>query len=61
MSVLIGKHQLIGGAQIQRVNVPNGDHRVPGRYLTYENTYKGIHDDENNVVRITEHSAHVYM
>ena len=46
VSVLVGKHQLIGTAQIKRVSVLNGDYRVPGshrshdrevEYLTYEN------------------------
>ena len=31
VSVLIGDHQLIGAAQIKRVNDPNGDHRVPSK------------------------------
>ena len=32
VSVLTGKHQLIGAAQTHRVNDPNGDHRVPGSH-----------------------------
>ena len=32
MSVLIGNHKLIGADEIQRVNVQNGDHRVPGSH-----------------------------
>ena len=35
VSALIGKPQLIGAAQIQRVNVPNGDHRVPGSHHSH--------------------------
>ena len=35
VSVLFGKHQLIGAARIQRVIVPNGDHRVLGRHYSH--------------------------
>ena len=35
VSALIGKPQLIRAAQIQRVNVPNGDHRVPGSHHSH--------------------------
>ena len=34
-SVLIGNHQLAGAAQIKRVSVPNGDHRVPGIHRSH--------------------------
>ena len=36
VSILIGKHHLIGAAQIQRVNDPNGDHQVPGSHLSHD-------------------------
>ena len=49
MSVQTGINNLIGAAQIQRVNDPNGDHGVPGSHHAYEDIFKGIHDDENNV------------
>ena len=56
MSVLVGNHQLIGAARIKRVSVPNGDHQALGSCRShgsegpiYEDIYKGIHDDENNV------------
>ena len=35
VSVLIGNQQLIGATRIQRVNDPNGDHRVPGSHHSH--------------------------
>ena len=35
VNVMIGKHHLLGAAQIQRVNDPNGDHRVPGSHHSH--------------------------
>ena len=56
VSVLIGNHQPIGAARTKRVNVLDGDHRVPGSRRSHGSEgphlrghYKGIHDDENNV------------
>ena len=58
VSILIGKHHLIGAAQIQRVTDPFGDHQVPGSHHSHDREewvphlqrhFKGIHDDENNV------------
>ena len=36
VSILMGKHHLLGAAQIQRVNDPNGDHQVPGSHLSHD-------------------------
>ena len=33
--VLIGNQQLFGAAQIQHVNVPNGDHPVLGSHRSH--------------------------
>ena len=53
VSVLIGKHQPIGTAQIKRVSGIPGSRRSNGseeqKDLIHENIYKGIHDDGGNV------------
>ena len=52
------RKQLIGAAQVQRANDPMAIIKflavailmtVKNEYLIYEDTFMGIHDDENNV------------
>ena len=43
VSVLIGKHHLLGAAQFQRVNDSNGDHRVPGSHHSHDRGEWGRH------------------